>query len=67
MDFGGASATLQGTHHTGVALNRRTERSEPAKECGQLANRTTGIAGSRGVRLSSPPEQDDGEWCGSNT
>jgi hypothetical protein len=67
MDCGEASATLKGTYHIGVALNRRTERSEPAKECGQLANRTTGIAGSRGVRLSSPPEQDDGEWCGSNT
>jgi hypothetical protein len=67
MGFGEVSAALKGTHHTGVALNRRTERSEPAKECGQLANRTTGIAGSRGVRLSSPPEQDDGEWCGSNT
>jgi hypothetical protein len=67
MDCGEASATLKGTYQVGVALIRRTERSEPAKECGQLANRTTGIAGSRGVRLSSPPEQDDGEWCGSNT
>ena len=67
MDCGEASATLKGTYHIGVALNRRTERSEPAKECGQLANRTTGIAGSRGVRLLSPPEQDDGEWYGSNT
>ena len=27
MGFGEASATLQGTHHTGVALNRRKNRT----------------------------------------
>jgi hypothetical protein len=67
MDCGEASATLKGTYQVGVALIRRTERSEPAKECGQLKNRIAGVAGSRGVRLSSKPKQDDGEWCGSGT
>jgi hypothetical protein len=72
MGFGEARATLKGTYHNGVALNRRTERSDrrkmkSAKECGQLENRTGGTAGSRGVRLSTKPERDDGEWYGSNT
>ena len=44
MDCGEASATLKGTYQVGVALIRRTERSEPAKECGQLKNRIAGVA-----------------------
>jgi hypothetical protein len=34
---------------------------------GQLDVRTTGIAGSRGVQLLPKPEQENGEWRGSNT